>query len=154
MPRILIVGIGNPTRSDDGVGLHVARELAKENLPSDVQIVATPQLTPEIAERVSKVDKVVFIDAARSGEPGSISWREITPEAAGRNDRDAGNTLGHKWTPVAVMKLANELYGICPQAYLLTISGETFEIGDTMSRAVASAVPAALIEIKKFIADS
>ena len=66
--RTLIIGIGNPLRGDDGIGLDVASEFSRELRRDDVQVLATHQLTPELSELVSRADRVFFIDVARSGD--------------------------------------------------------------------------------------
>jgi len=143
MPRVLIVGIGNPLRSDDGVGLLVAQELFRE-LPAhgDVRVIATQQLTPEIAEFASYVERVLFVDAADGGEPGSLICRKISPgESSGH--------YSHELSPVMILQLAKKLYGRCPPAYLITAAGANFDTGDTMSTAVSAAIPALKAKIEQ-----
>jgi hydrogenase maturation protease len=144
MARILIVGIGNPLRSDDGLGWHVARELARGLVRDDIQVVAAHQLTPEISERASRAELVLFIDAAQSGEPGTLQCEQIVPSApSGRHS--------HELTPAGVLQLAQELYGRCPPAYLLTIAAESFDTGDTLSAAVVGALPELKKRIRNFV---
>ena len=147
MPRVLIVGIGNPLRSDDGVGLLVAQELLRE-LPAhgDIQVIATQQLTPEIAEFASRAERVLFVDAARLGEPGSLACRQISPgESPGR--------YSHELSAVTILQLAQKLYGRCPPAYLITVAGATFDTGDKLSAAVTDVLPALGKKIQQFIDD-
>jgi hydrogenase maturation protease len=143
MARILIVGIGNPLRSDDGVGLLVAQELLRE-LPaeSDTQVIAAHQLTPEIAEFASRAERVLFVDAARGGEPGSVACKRIAL-------RELPSRYSHDFSPVAIVQLAERLYGRCPPAYLITIAGANFETGETISEAVTEAVPALKAKVKQ-----
>jgi hydrogenase maturation protease len=144
MARVLIVGFGNPLRCDDGVGWHVAQRLSGELSRTDVQVVARQQLAPEIADFASRAERVLFVDAARSGKPGSLLCRKVTPA-------DPPETYSHELSPAAVLKMAEELYGRCPPAFLLTTAGENFETGDAMSAAVCSAIPILLERIKEFI---
>jgi len=143
MARILIVGVGNCLRSDDAVGWQLASELAREIVRDDVQVIATQQLTPELAETASRADRVLFVDAAVQGEPGSLKFTEITPGSAGRHS--------HELSPAGVLKLAQDIYGCSPRAYLLTIAGESFSTGDSLSASVTAAVPGAKAEIARFI---
>ena len=145
LPRILIVGFGNPSRSDDGLGWHIATRLSRELSRADVQVLARQQLTPEIAELASHAEKVLFVDAARDGEPGSLRWRRVLPAASTGSD-------SHGLSPSAVVRLASDLYGGCPRAFLFTVAGETFETGDAMSQTVEAVVPLLLARIEQFIA--
>jgi hydrogenase maturation protease len=141
---ILIVGFGNPLRSDDGVGWHVAQQLCRELSRADVQVVARQQLTPEIADFASRAERMLFVDAARSGKSGSLLCRKVVPA-------DLSDSYSHELSPATVLKLAEKLYGRCPPSFLFTIAGENFETGDAMSPAVCSAIPVLLARIKQFI---
>lgn len=71
--RVLVLGVGNPILSDDGVGIHVARELRKKKLPGvEVEELAASGL--ELLDVVLDYDKVIIIDAIQTtnGIPGSI----------------------------------------------------------------------------------
>ncbi len=144
MSQIVIVGIGNSLRSDDGVGYRLATDLSGELLGDEVHILATQQLTPEISEIVSHAERVLFIDAATTGQPGTLQCRQIVP-----GDTSSGHS--HKLSPAGVLKLAHDLYGHCPLAYLLTIVAETFSTGDGLSPRVAAALIPAKAEIVHFI---
>src|SRR5579871_5175875 len=73
--RLLIVGYGNPIRSDDAVGYLAAERLRQVLTEADIAILSVHQLTPELAEPVSRAARVIFIDAAATGEPGAIEPR-------------------------------------------------------------------------------
>jgi hydrogenase maturation protease len=71
--RVLILGVGNPILSDDGVGIHVARELKKMRLPG-VDVEELPASGLELLDVVRGYDKVVIIDAIQTakGKPGDL----------------------------------------------------------------------------------
>jgi hydrogenase maturation protease len=71
--KVLILGVGNPILSDDGVGIHVVRELKKRKMPGvDVEELAASGL--ELLDVVRGYDKVVIIDAIQTteGTPGEL----------------------------------------------------------------------------------
>jgi len=144
--RTLIVGFGNPVRSDDGVGWHVARQLADSLLRDDVRVVAAHQLLPEMAELASRAERVLFIDAAQAGDPGSIACETIHASAA-------LEAYTHELSPEAVLAVAKELYGRSPAAFLLTVAGESFATGDALTPKVSAAIPALLARVRQFIHD-
>ena len=74
---VLIVGYGNPLRSDDGIGWHAAGLLATDPRLDGARVLARHQLAPELAEDVSRASLVVLVDAAADGDPGSVSVRQI-----------------------------------------------------------------------------
>lgn len=71
--KVLVLGVGNPILSDDGIGIHVARELMKRKMPGvDVEELAASGL--ELLDVVRGYDKVVIIDAIQTtkGKPGDL----------------------------------------------------------------------------------
>ena len=123
---ILVIGYGNPLRSDDAIGQHVAWELMKRFDRADLLARIAHQLTPELAEIVSHFDTVVFIDARVGDRPGEISCEEVQP-AVGTG------AFTHNVTPAALLGAANDLYGRTPAGLLISIVGEVFDYGTDLS---------------------
>jgi len=69
--RILVVGVGNPILSDDGVGIYAARMLKARGIPG-VSIEELPASGLELLDMVLDYDRVVIIDAiqTKDGVPG------------------------------------------------------------------------------------
>lgn len=135
MARVLIVGYGNPLRGDDGLGWHAARRLSENMRREDVEILTCHQLTPELAERLSRVDRVIFIDAACTGAPGEVLQQAIQP------DMSAAADFTHHFDIPALLACAQILFGACPQAVLCSVAAETFDLTESLSPAVEAAVP-------------
>ena len=142
--RTLIIGIGNPLRNDDGLGWNLASELSSELQRDDVRVLATHQLMPELSELVSRADRVLFIDAARIGDPGTLRCQKVLPVAlAARHS--------HALSPATLLSMAERVYGRCPAAYLLTIAGDSFDIGESLSKSVSKALPALRAQLHRLI---
>ena len=77
-PRIIVLGIGNPLRRDDGAGIRAIQELWKKECAPDVQYLdggTSPDL-PSLIE--PGVEKLVIVDALQGGkEPGYIYRLEL-----------------------------------------------------------------------------
>ncbi len=71
--KTLVLGVGNPILSDDGVGIHVARELKKRKL-SGVVVDELAASGLELLDVVRGYDKVVIIDAIQTtdGKAGEV----------------------------------------------------------------------------------
>ena len=82
MKPTLLIGCGNPLRSDDGVGRYAARQIAETFAQSDVAVLVRHQLTPDLAEPVHKARLVIFIDASCEDPPGKIRSCRLVPESA------------------------------------------------------------------------
>jgi hydrogenase maturation protease len=129
MARILVLGYGNPLRSDDGLGWQVAVQLFRANQSADVEVLPCHQLTPELAETISRATVVLFIDCTKKGVPGEFHCEEI-------HWQTGSMPFTHDLSPTTLLDLASQLFGACPRAFLLTICGECFATGEVLSPAV------------------
>jgi hydrogenase maturation protease len=145
MATTLVIGYGNPTRGDDGIGWTAAERLAAEMHDPRVRILARQQLTLELAADLSQVDRAIFIDAAVIGAPGEVRTERIDPAAL------PAETYSHQLAPAALLECARTLYGKCPEGYVVSVSGESFEFGDELSAPVAAAVPDALRRVRELV---
>jgi hydrogenase maturation protease len=69
--KTLIIGYGNQSRRDDGVGWFILEQLAALNLPN-VELETGHQLEIEAAETISRYDAVIFVDAAIPEAPEPV----------------------------------------------------------------------------------
>jgi len=132
--QILILAYGNPLRGDDGVAWLAAEQLSGKLAATEVEIVCAHQLAPEMAEKVSRADAVIFLDAAEDGEPGEVRCTQLV-------EPFAGVRFSHQLSPVAILALAKQLYGANPQAYSVTLTGQCFDHGDALSCVAEKALP-------------
>ncbi len=147
MARVLVLGYGNPIRSDDGLGWRIAVELFRANASPDVLVLPCHQLTPDLAETASSAETVIFVDCSRKGQPGEIHCEEVRSQSGPAS-------FTHDLSPAALLDLAAELFGTCPKAYLFTICGECFEPGENCSPAVDSRIPELKAMIRHHIEDA
>jgi hydrogenase maturation protease len=129
MKQVLVIGYGNSLRSDDCVGLYAVRELQKIMNAPNVEFMEVAQLQPEIAERLSRVDFAVFIDAAMDGISGETKYERLHPTVRAQG-------LSHSTDPETLLAAALELYGRSPEALLATVTGECFGFGTKLSHEV------------------
>lgn len=130
--RAVVVGFGNTLRGDDGLGWRAAEAVAAA-MP-DISILTTPQLEPELADTILNYDLAVFIDASREGTPGDI---RCSPVASSADDSE----FSHFLTPAALLAIARQLHGSSPTAHTISVCGEWFDVGDTLSPVVAASLP-------------
>jgi hydrogenase maturation protease len=147
MARVLILGYGNPLRCDDGLGWQVAVQLFRANQSPEVLVLPCHQLTPELAEPIGRAETVLFIDSTRQGTPGEFHCEQI-------GSQPGPASFTHHLSPAGLLDLSSELYGSCPKAYLLTICGESFEMGDSLSPIVCERLPELKARIRELIAES
>ena len=144
MKKILVVGYGNTLRSDDAVGLYAVREMQKMPTRSNIEFMEVHQLQPELAETLSHMDLVVFIDAAMHGISGETHYELVFP---------ASKTPGmsHSIDPETLLFAAKELYGHAPKAILATVAGECFGFGSKLSPEVEVAMKGLSARVSQLI---
>ena len=70
--KILVIGIGSEYRSDDRIGIEIARSLKSKNL-QNVEIAVESGDGAALMERWKKTETVIIIDAVSSGaKPGTV----------------------------------------------------------------------------------
>lgn len=117
-PNVLLIGYGNPSRGDDGLGPAFVEAVDKMALP-DVTVESDYQLTLETAHTVSEHDVVIFVDADASAGSRAFSFRRLGPGPS--------SGLGsHGVEPQEVMELAQVLFKARVEAYVLGIRGYVF----------------------------
>jgi hydrogenase maturation protease len=132
MAEVLILAIGNPLRGDDGIAPRAALDLAARTDAERLEVVTCHQLTPELAERVAAAQRVIFVDASVALPPGAVQ------SAAIRADGHPCAAFSHHATPSLLLSYSQTLFGKCPEAFQVSIGGESFEYSEAFSTAVQS----------------
>ena len=157
MTGILIAGIGNIFKGDDGFGVEVAAHLARRNQPIGVHVVDFGirgiDLTYVLMDGYSVA---VMIDTMQRGEPpGTVSVIEAEPEPMEYIDDIDGLAFSpHDLDPAKVLRLAGMLGGACPR--LLVVACEPLTFGDEdgamgLSPPVAAAIEPAVMAVETLI---
>lgn len=146
--KSIVIGYGNPSRSDDGLGWHAARRLSEQRNGLRLEILTLHQLTPELAEPLSRADRVVFIDASIEGRPATLRCRLVRPEES------SPAAFGHHLTPETLIALTLALYGRRPEAFAVSVTGASFDFGETLSAAVDALLPRLMEEVKNLLTET
>jgi hydrogenase maturation protease len=140
---ILVIGYGNPLRSDDGVGQQIAKEIAGWGMPN-VEAIAVHQLTPELVEPLAMVDNAIFVDAYPTTVDPEIQVRLLALA-------ESGMTSGHWCEPSVLLAMTQALYGRYPQAWWVMVPALNFELGECFSAVANQGMEAALQEIEQLM---
>ncbi|WP_322742611.1 hydrogenase maturation protease [Synechocystis salina] len=143
-----MIGYGNTLRRDDGVGRYLAEEIEQQNWPH-CQVISTHQLTPELAEAIATVDRVIFIDAQQCQDQSSPSV-QCQPLYLSPLEQLSGE-LGHRGSPLELIALAKILYGVEVQAWWILIPAFTFDYGERLSPLTTMAQAEALAKIRPLV---
>lgn len=147
--RALVIGLGNPDRGDDAVGVQVARRVAAERLDVHVLELDDPS---EALDAWAAADTVVVADAVSSGgDPGDIHVVDAVARTLPAGSWAAGGT--HALGLAAVVELGRALGRLPRRLVLVGVEAGRFDHGAPMSDAVAAAVPGAALAVLAAIDD-
>jgi len=154
--RVLIIGCGNPSRSDDSVGLYLINEINRRvgNPPirADVTFAGmedngegdgwlttafVQQLGPELADVIKDYDLVIFVDAHTGVYAEEIRFVEVVPSYV-------TSAFSHHLEPAAIVALAEMLYNSRPRAFAVSVRGYDFQFGTELSETTRALADQAL----------
>jgi hydrogenase maturation protease len=145
MERILVIGYGNPHRGDDGFGFHAAEQVQAMIHEQAVTVMTAQELKPEMAETVARADLVVFLEASAEGAPGAMHACDLAPK-----ESPEGLLSGYM-TPGKLLAAAQIVYGRCPEAIMITVTGENFGFCAHLSPVVEAALPRVFDRLKEIV---
>lgn len=125
MKSILLIGYGNPTRMDDGVGWYIADRI-KEKLNDLVEVMKADQLAVEMVDDIKDRDLVIFVDAHISDEDDWIRSEEVNPDPR-------PGLITHIIKPSNLLAFCESIYHKHPKAYLYSVKGVDFDFGEELS---------------------
>lgn len=142
LKKTAIMCFGNPSRGDDALAHFIFERL--EKTPGDIELFRDYQLQIEHALDLQGRDRIIFIDAAvHLSTP--FEMREIMPV------RDASYST-HALSPEALLDVYERiLKKTAPEAYLLSVRGESFGLGEPLSHGAENSLEAACDFLKDFL---
>lgn len=131
---MVVLGLGNDLRGDDGIGLEISRRLMARDL--DRLVVEQPEDALAILGAFEGAALVVVVDAAQGGAaPGTIHRLEIAERAL---TRDLGRCSSHGLGLAEALALGEALGRLPPRLVVYAIEGASFDHGSAFSTAVAT----------------
>jgi hydrogenase maturation protease len=149
MMRTLVLGIGNPILSDDGVGVRVVERLMKGFSDPDVDFRCESVSGLDIIEVVRDYDKLIIVDAIQTGKKRGGEIMKLAPSDL----LDAGtvhfSTL-HDVDMLTALSLGKEIGAKMPENvvfYAIEVAN-VVDFGENLSPDVAKAVPEAVRRLR------
>ena len=147
MEKILIIGVGNPILTDDGVGVKIAREVERQiNLENHPGLTITEASAGglRLMDALLDYQRVVLIDAyyldPETTHPGRIHRLSLADLASKPTQH---STSAHDTSLVTALDTAQELgYAIPEEISIFAVEVENIlEFSDEPTPAVAAAIP-------------
>ncbi len=145
---VLVIGIGNTLRRDDGAGWLFAQAMADElrSAGVEVELILQHQLTPELAELAAEraPQRLVFVDASTA-----VDEVTLTPLAG---DHVAA-PVSHHLSPTAILAIAQRLYGMRGRGWLVQLPARDLSHGEGLSDIAACGMASAPAIAAAIVAD-
>ena len=137
--KILIAGIGNLLFSDEGIGVHVIRELRQKTLPPNVELIDLGTSTFDLVGLMEEKDKVVLVDAIASVEPAGTVFK-LTPEDLNSGKRKLLTSL-HQLGVMETLEFVSRL-GCVPEVVIIGITPKDYRsLGMELTPELKKALP-------------
>jgi hydrogenase maturation protease len=125
MNDLLIYGIGNPGRQDDGLGIEFALEMERwfneNSIKIKIDVLTNYQLNIEDANTISDYKLVLIADASKE-IPEGYQLKRIIPIPS-------NHAMSHFLSPGSILHLCNDLFGHKPKMYALHLAGYKWNFG-------------------------
>jgi hydrogenase maturation protease len=143
--KILVFGIGNPGRRDDGLGARFVSQLQAEKLEG-ADCDSNYQLQVEDALTLLAYGTAIYVDASKKTK-APFTFEEIFPSLE-------ISFSTHELSPQSVLSLCQELYHHRPRAFLLAIRGYEWGVGEFLSDKAEANLSLALDFLKGHLKES
>jgi hydrogenase maturation protease len=124
---LLVIGIGNLVREDDGVGIMLVRRL-NAHFSGGLRCLEIPAPDILLAETLAQSSHVLIIDAMREN---SVPFRLI-PLVPSKTIQPAG-FVAHVLDWGAILAMSSEFFGKAPETTLLGVAAAHFGFSETLS---------------------
>ncbi len=144
---VLVLAVGNPSRGDDALGPELASRIEAAGWPG-VEVIIEFQLQVEHALDLEGRERVLFIDAG-TGTTAPYELRKSVPFTKFQSIGDSVNGTDFLYTthalpPDAVLATYQRIKGEQPpEAWVLCVRGERFELGESLTPEAARNLEAA-----------
>lgn len=150
-PAVVVIGMGNPVRRDDGVGLRVARQLEKTVPDTFFAVVRVHGGGLGLMDAWQGASVAVVVDAVSSGAPaGTVSRFDASERPLPANLGAKCST--HDFGLGNAIELARAMDRLPGRLIVIGVEGADFGQGNGLSGAVEGAVDRAVEAVLQEIA--
>lgn len=136
--KIVILGVGNLLLSDEGIGVHVADQLMKMDLPVEVSVVEGGTDGFRLIDIITEADRLIVVDAVKGGgAPGSIYHFDMDEV---RDCPSGFKTSVHQIGILEVINLAG-LIGKKPRTTVIGVEPKSLDPSMELSPEIKDKIP-------------
>lgn len=149
-PRLLILGVGNILLQDEGIGVHVVRELMKHTYPPEVEFIDGGTAGLDLLYLIEDASHLIIIDAV-NGDGAAGTIYKFAPEELDEFMPTISNSL-HDIGVMEVLNLGKTM-GILPPAVVYGMQPAVIDWGTDLSPDVTASLPRLVKQVQKEIED-
>ncbi len=145
--RVLVAGMGNVLRGDDGFGIEVVRRLKSHpDLPPEVSVIEAGSAgLPLVQDLLDGYSMLIIVDAVSQGKPPGtvVTLEPAVPDVRGSAWEEIGALVGdpHTTVPSRVLLLARALGALPEKVVIVGCEPHTVdELQMSLTPPVAAAV--------------
>jgi hydrogenase maturation protease len=127
---IYVVGIGNPLREDDQVGLHLIERL-EGHFTGGFHGIKLYEPDIALAETIAGVPNLLIIDALAAEKELPYRMIELAPAD---NFCPTGGFSSHVFDWPMLLSMARDLFGSAPRTFLCGVRAHRFGISEQLSQ--------------------
>jgi hydrogenase maturation protease len=137
---VLVIGLGNELRGDDGAGIMIARRLRDPAWNTGIEVREMGGDPTALLDAWQGRDAVVVVDATRSGAPPATIWRlDASREPLPVQFRGSAST--HAIGLGEAVELARVVERLPAHLIVYAVEGRTFDAGVGLSAELRALLP-------------
>ena len=151
MKKICVIGLGNPLRKDDGIGIVLLKKLIqnKKTLPKQLEFIDGGTGGMNLLHILPQYDTVIIIDAVQlNAAPGSYSFFSAD-EIKVDKKKDLFST--HADQLPQVIQLSRQLKELPKQLYIFGVQPKDTTYGTDLSQVIQKNIDTLFIRLKNEI---
>lgn len=139
-----IIGIGNPLKGDDGIGIVLIKEI-EEKVPSNIQVYDVGSGIMKTLHILRDLDKAIIVDAVHfGGEPGDFRFFE--PKEA---KSLVESKSSHDVDLIEVMELSDQLGELPGETLIMGVEPKDVSFREELSPILKKKLPVLVDELYK-----
>jgi hydrogenase maturation protease len=124
--KLLVIGVGNYGRQDDGLGWLLLDQLKVEEI-SNIDLQYRYQLQIEDVDLITQYENVIIVDATKETIEEGYNFKKCLPD-------DKYSFTTHELLPETILYLAKKLFDKEPNVLILGISGYKWNLEIGLSK--------------------
>jgi hydrogenase maturation protease len=140
-PPLLVIGIGNPLLSDDGVGLQLLEKIEDKIENNSVEFIDGGTQGIALLGRLENRQAIIFLDAVSlDAQPGTVHFLSKDEVLS----IDSKQTTAHEGNATQILKTALLTGDLPDNIFVIGIEPEKLKTDIGLSETVANSLPKAL----------